>query len=235
MPGIQLPQKNLTDMNADERKSQVKLLLQEQVVEARLRLQRWKLLTNQSAQIDTGYVAQHLVSLVTGIKGSGMRGKGDDIEDKSEIKSANFLDSKDKKGATAPRWNFTSNDLVSMHAYLEVPYIYLVSLDWNTSNRFRARIWRLNPHTHSVFRSRYLEWIDKKGKPKLAAPNRPAANFQLFPPRYKTEEEYARHGNGREDGFEPVRIELNCSPTSSTILKAEENELQQIDVSVFQP
>ncbi len=37
-----------------------------------------------------------------------MRGKGDDLSDGSEVKSANFLDSLDKKGATAPRWNFTA-------------------------------------------------------------------------------------------------------------------------------
>ncbi len=62
-------------------------LLQEQVVEQRRKLQHWRLITIQPAQIDTGYVGQHLVSLITGIKGGGMRGKGDDLFDGSEVKS----------------------------------------------------------------------------------------------------------------------------------------------------
>ena len=47
-----------------------------------------------------------------------MRGKGDDLSDGSEVKSANFLDSLDKKGATAPRWNFTAVTQEIMEKFL---------------------------------------------------------------------------------------------------------------------
>src|SRR3989338_7434375 len=115
-----------------ERQSLIKKLLKEQILDQRDKLRYWRDLTKQAAQIDTGYIAQHLVSLVTGIQGSSMRGKGDDLADGSEVKSANFLDSLDKRGAIAPRWNFTSNDMTTMKSYLAVPAIYLVSIDLNS-------------------------------------------------------------------------------------------------------
>ena len=74
------------------------LLLQEQVIDQREKLHYWRDVTSQPAQIDTGYISQHIASLITGVPGGGMRGKGDDLADGSEVKSANFLDSLDKKG-----------------------------------------------------------------------------------------------------------------------------------------
>ena len=76
-----------------ERKELSRLLLEEQVNEQRKKLNLWSTITAQSSQIDTGYVAQHLVSLQTQIPGQGMRGKGDDLSNGAEVKSANFLDS----------------------------------------------------------------------------------------------------------------------------------------------
>ncbi|MBI2632698.1 MamI family restriction endonuclease [Candidatus Pacearchaeota archaeon] len=199
-------------------------LLQDQVVDQRKRLHFWRDLTNQPAQIDTGYVSQHLVSIITKIPGEGMRGKGDDLQDGSEVKSANFLDSLDKKGAVAPRWNFSSNDLTIMENYLKVPAIYLVSLDQNPSGRFRARVWKIDPKMHKIFVQRYHEWMEKLGKPKLNDPKRPGVNFQLFPPRNKSNDNYARHGNGRENGFEPIKVMLEGVNGAQLLFMAEENE-----------
>ena len=94
-------------LSKEQRKELAKALIEEQVVKQRNLLSHWSTLTAQSSMIDTGYIAQHLVSLQTQIAGQGMRGKGDDLCDGSEVKGANFLDSLDKAGATAPRWNFT--------------------------------------------------------------------------------------------------------------------------------
>ncbi len=220
----------LSKLSRNHKRELAVKLLQDLVVDQRNRLHFWKNLTNQAAQIDTGYVAQHLVSLITQIKGSGMRGKGEDLEDLSEIKSANFLDSLDRKGAVAPRWNFSSNDLSIMESYLYVPAIYLVSLDLNAESRFRARIWKLDPDKHKLFKQRYLEWMEKLGKPKLKDPSRPGVNFQLFPPHNKTEETYARHGNGRKNGFAPIKILLEDVEGAELIFKAEENEKSEIEL-----
>lgn len=153
-----------------------------------------------------------------------MRGKGDDLADGSEVKSANFIDSLDKRGAVAPRWNFSSNDISIMEAYLQVPWIYLVSVDLSPEGLFRVRVWRIDPRKHKMFNARYKEWMQKLGLPKLKDPNRPGVNFQLFPPRFKTEENFARHGNGRSNGFDPVKIELEGVKGAKKILHTEEKD-----------
>lgn len=96
-------------LSKEQRMQLAKSLIEEQVVKQRNLLAHWSTITAQSSMIDTGYIAQHLVSLQTQIAGQGMRGKGDDLCDGSEVKSANFLDSLDKNGAIAPRWNFMAN------------------------------------------------------------------------------------------------------------------------------
>jgi hypothetical protein len=218
--------KKLVELNIKERETLVLQLLQEQVVEQRSKLNYWRSITEQPAQIDTGYVAQHLVSIITGIKGGGFRGKGEDLEDNSEIKSANFLDSLDRRGAISPRWNFMANDIKSMETLLQRPAIYLVSLDFNPNNRTRARVWRLHPDKHQEFRNRYIEWMEKLGKPKLADPRRPYANFQLFPPRFKTMDDFARHGNGRD--FARLKIYLETPPAAVKIFHAEQDTTGQM-------
>jgi hypothetical protein len=162
-----------------------------------------------------------------------MRGKGEDLADKSEIKSANFLDSLDRRGAIAPRWNFMSNDVPSMENLLERPAIYLVSLDLNPKKLFRVRIWRLDPKGDEPFRNRYIEWMEKLGKPKLSDPNRPYANFQLFPPRLKSNDDYARHGKGVD--FVPLRIQLEDPPASVKIFHAEEDDTGTVGLVALTP
>lgn len=227
--------KDLMDLAIQERREVASELLQEQVIDQRGRLHRWRELTHQPAQIDTGYVAQHLVSIVSGIPGGGMRGKGEDLRDGSEVKSANFLDSLDARGAIAPRWNFMANDITTMEGLLEVPAIYLVSMDLNPADRIRARVWRLDPSQHHVFRSRYIEWMEKLGRPKLADPRRPYANFQLFPPRLRTADNFARHGNDHPGGFSRLRIELEVPPASKRLFLAEADEAGKISVKHIEP
>lgn len=121
---------NLADLKTEERKILCQQLLQEQVINQRNMMHFWGSLTKQPTQIDSGYIGQHLVSLITGIEGGGMRGKGLDIKDGSEIKTANFLDSLDINNSTAPRWNFPCNSEEEMLEFLKYPAIYLVSLDF---------------------------------------------------------------------------------------------------------
>ncbi|MBI5711439.1 MAG: MamI family restriction endonuclease [Candidatus Eisenbacteria bacterium] len=223
----------LATLSPKERSRLTMQLLQEQVVDQRQRLHSWRDITEQPAQIDTGYVAQHLVSLVTAIPGAGMRGKGLDLIDGSEIKSANFLDALDKRGAKAPRWNFLARNEADMEAFLGRETLYLVSLDQTTGGRVRARVWRLFPGQHEALAARYREWMKKKGKPKLSDPRRPDANFQLFPPRNQTDDDYARHGNGHD--FERLQITLEVEPASRKIYQAEEDAQGQIQVLRFAP
>lgn len=224
----------LEGMSREERSRLALLLLQEQVIKQRKMLHLWRDITKQPAQIDTGYVAQHLVSLVTGIPGAGMRGKGLDLSDGSEIKSANFLDSLDKKKAVAPRWNFLARNLGDMEAFLSRETLYLVALDLTKDGRVRARIWRVHPIRHEDLIGRYRLWMEKLGKPKLSDPKRPDANFQLFPPRRASDDDFARHGSGRKRDFPKLKISLEAGQ-SSKIYHAEEDADGTMQVIVFAP
>lgn len=209
-------------LSYEQRKQLAKSLIEEQIVKQRLLLSNWSTITAQSSMIDTGYIAQHLVSLQTQIAGQGMRGKGDDLCDGSEVKSANFLDSLDKNGATAPRWNFMANTIDIMERFLYYKAIYLLSIDYNTEHNCRIRIWKITIKEHTILRERYIEWMNKLGYPKFADTSRkPSVNFQLFPPSSGTNENYARHGNGRANGFSKLQIPLENTPGAKLIFKAE--------------
>lgn len=209
-------------LSKEQRKELAKALIEEQVIKQRNLLSHWSTLTAQSSMIDTGYIAQHLVSLQTQIAGQGMRGKGDDLCDGSEVKGANFLDSLDKAGATAPRWNFTAVTREIMERFLEYKAIYLLSIDHNPENNYRIRIWKVNIQEHEILRTRYIEWMNKLGYPKFAdTTKKPSVNFQLFPPNNGTNQNYARHGNGRQNGFEKLQIPLENTTGAELIFKAE--------------
>lgn len=229
---VRIASKILETLSQDDRKNLAKQLLEEQVSEQRKKLNHWSTITAQSSQIDTGYIAQHLVSLQTQIAGQGMRGKGDDLCDGSEVKSANFLDSLDKKGATAPRWNFTAVTRQIMERFLDYPAVYLLSMDLNTTGGFRTRIWKVNVTEHTILRERYIEWMNKLGYPKFNANNEESVNFQLFPPHSGTEENYARHGNGRSNGFSKIQIPLEDEVGSKLIFRADEID-NRIIISKF--
>lgn len=219
---VKIASKILSILSSEERKELATQLLEEQVSEQREKLNHWSAITAQSSQIDTGYIAQHLVSLQTQIAGQGMRGKGDDLCDGSEVKSANFLDSLDKKGATAPRWNFTAVTRQIMERFLEYPAVYLLSMDLNTQGCFRTRIWKVDVTKHTVLRERYKEWMNVLGYPKFASEKEESVNFQLFPPHIRTEESFARHGNGRKNGFTKLEIPLENCEGSELIFRADE-------------
>lgn len=229
---VKISSKILSILSSDERKELAIQLLEEQVSNQREKLNHWSTITAQSSQIDTGYIAQHLVSLQTQIAGQGMRGKGDDLCDGSEVKSANFLDSLDKKGATAPRWNFTAVTRQIMERFLDYPAVYLLSMDLNTKGNFRTRIWKVDVTQHTILRERYTEWMNVLGYPKFASDKEQSVNFQLFPPHINTEENYARHGNGRKNGFAKLKIPLENCVGSELIFRADEND-GRIEISKF--
>ncbi len=59
-------------------------------------MHKWAEITNQTPNLKIGYPGQHLASLITGVKGTGTGARGDDLEDKSEVKSCSRVDQADK-------------------------------------------------------------------------------------------------------------------------------------------
>lgn len=225
----------LINLSVEKRTELIIKLVQNQIIDQRIELNFFKDLTDQPAQIDTGYIAQHLVSLITGIKGGGFRGKGLDLADGSEVKGANFLDSLDRSGAVAPRWNFQCNNIQTMEEFLTYTAIYLVSIDLTIDNRIRIRVWKVDPRVHVALNTRYVEWMETLGKPKLLDEKRPGINFQLFPPRIATDETFARHGNGRSNGFSKLKIELEEDLGSELIFHAESSINDELEVLFLMP
>lgn len=133
----------------------------------------WQNVTQQTAQLDSGYLGQHLVSLISGTpgRGAGSRGKGYDLVDGSEIKTASTLGGTDK-----PRWNHSSfNKPKNVTSYLASKYVYFVLFDTATKGEefpLRLRVWRVAPGTDTAFTSVVKNW----------ARLRSSGNFQLHPP-----------------------------------------------------
>lgn len=230
---VQISTYALNLLSHEQRKQLAKILIEEQIVKQRKMLSHWGTLTAQSFIIDTGYIAQHLVSLQTQISGQGMRGKGDDLCDGAEVKSANFIGSLDKKGKTAPRWDFSATNVAKMEQFLNYSMLYLTSMDLSPENNCRIRIWKLDLNTHPILRNRYIEWMNVKGYPKFNdKANRHDVNFQLFPPRNKTNETFARHGSTRHGELPPIQIPLENITGSELIFKAEVIN-DEVVISVF--
>jgi hypothetical protein len=85
-------QEVLSAMTPVGRKFHIESLIRD-LVSARGTLVKWSEMTGQSALIETGYIAQHLASLLLAIPGQGFRGKGidmrcpaDAIDDETAIK-----------------------------------------------------------------------------------------------------------------------------------------------------
>jgi hypothetical protein len=157
----------------------IRLELSKQFIESTIlgqyrELVKWKSVTEQSAQVDSGYLGQHLVTIITGIpgRGEGGRGKGLDLIDGSEVKVASTFG-----GIDVPRWNNNISGSKKKN-YLASPNIYFVLFD--TLNRYepfpvRVRIWRVRAKLDKIFQGVVNNWAKKKT----------SGNFQLHPPCWK--------------------------------------------------
>lgn len=150
-------------------------------------LVKWAALTGQSAQVDTGYIAQHVASIVLGEPGQGFRGKGDDLLDRTEVKSASAI-----SGIDRPRWNHhlgTTADDTNRRAkglptvweeYLAAPNAFYLLfdrvMDSSTAKRtLRVRGWCIDSQRDDAWRKLLLDFVRSRGTTNKK-------NLQLHPP-----------------------------------------------------
>lgn len=195
MPSEKIPYDEAT------RKALAKSFIENVVLAQYHQLTGWQKVTRQTAQFDSGYLGQHLVSLVSGTpgRGAGSRGRGHDLVDGSEIKSASALG-----GIDQPRWNhanFKRADKVE--AYLNSKFIYFVLFD--TTERYeefplRLRVWRVAPGSDVAFTRVVRSW----------ARETTSGNFQLQPPRWQAGSRVTNLGGNLELPlvFEAVQREI---------------------------
>jgi len=168
-----------------ERLRLLEALLVDFFVEQRSILLKWAGLTGQSAQIDTGYIAQHVASIVLAEPGQGFKGKGVDLADGSEVKSAAIL-----SGVDRPRWNhdlgtpagdlerINKGDLPKWQVYLKAPVVWYLLFDRvvsaSTEPELRVRAWCVDAQRDEAWRDLIHRFVAQR-RPKQY-------NLQLHPP-----------------------------------------------------
>lgn len=185
--GIDLRRKVLASLDYDETLRLVETLFEDFFVTQRSTLLKWAALTGQSAQIDTGYIAQHVASIVLAEPGQGFKGKGVDLADGSEVKSAAIL-----SGIDRPRWNHNlgkpADDEARVKrgleptwvAYLNAPVVFYLLFDRTTPTdddddfALRVRAWCVDPSKDAAWRDLVTRFIQGR-KPSQF-------NLQLHPP-----------------------------------------------------
>ncbi|MFC8021772.1 MamI family restriction endonuclease [[Kitasatospora] papulosa] len=186
--GITKRRELLRKLTHDQRKKLLEELFIDFFANQHLTLQKWAALTGQTAQVDTGYIAQFVASIVLQEPGQGFRGKGDDLTDGSEVKSAANI-----SGVDRPRWNHNlgslADDAVQIEngreerwkKYLSSPYLFYVLVDrpFTASGKsgdvpIRIRAWCVDGQEDESWRSLIIKFVESR--------NGRTYNFQLHPP-----------------------------------------------------
>jgi len=168
LPSDREERKEILDLPFEERVEYTHLLFDELFVDTWNQLVKWTEVTGQTPQPDSGYIAQHLISLLSGVEGSGMRGKGDDLADGSEVKTASAI-----SGVDVPRWNHSVSSEEKLEEWFNLPNVFYVLIDWTGNNLMRVRVWRVQPPDDENYRTLLQDWFDMDYS---------SSNFQLHPP-----------------------------------------------------
>lgn len=176
----------LANLTSSQRVELLEQLFEEFFVDQHLTLQKWAALTGQSAQVDTGYIAQFVASICLGIPGQGFRGKGDDLIDGSEVKAA-----ANTSGVDRPRWNHnlgTPSDDDKRRArglptaseqYLSSPYLFYLLVDRvatadTAPKPLRVRAWCIDAQADVAWRDLVTRFVEGRVTSQY--------NLQLHPP-----------------------------------------------------
>lgn len=217
--------KVLKDINPEQRTSLLETLFKDYYIDQYLTLQKWAALTGQSAQIDTGYMAQFIASIILGIPGQGFRGKGDDLIDGSEVKSAANI-----SGVDRPRWNHNLGTLAhdaarrkkelptAWEQYLACPTIVYILVDrvaapqGSSPRDIRIRTWCVDAQNDTAWRDLLHVYVENREGDRY--------NYQLHPP-VGYDDDIVVNTLGNLDFSEVLvfdaRVQLAANPAASTI------------------
>ncbi len=88
------PNSDLISINNNIEK--ITQFIKDMIIEPRRKAHYWSKITNQTPNLKIGYPAQHLASLICGMKGTATGARGDDIVDGTEVKGCSKIDQSDK-------------------------------------------------------------------------------------------------------------------------------------------
>ena len=175
----------LGDLTKGDKEILAKKFVEEVILPQWTQLSSWNKLTNQTSQLDFGYLSQHLVSIVSGISGNDNRGKGDDLADGSEVKAASCVDAVD-----TPRWNNVNCGarlVTEIEAkFTAMPYLFFVLLDTTIKGGgiLRCRIWCVRPSEDMEFMKIMKGWARENNERNDEGKSL-KTNLQLHPPRWE--------------------------------------------------
>ena len=183
--GILTRRRLLVGLSRSDQERLLKMLFLDFFANQHVILQRWSALTGQSAQVDTGYIAQFIASIVLKEPGQGFRGKGDDLADGSEVKSAANI-----SGVDRPRWNHNmgrpSDDekrkrrgqRPAWQEYLNAPHVVYLLADRVVGSDppapIRVRVWCLDAARDEAWRGLLETFVRSRKDDQY--------NLQLHPP-----------------------------------------------------
>lgn len=174
--------KTIDHHSDDERRELTKQFLTEVYYEFRKVGLKWAKLSQQTNFFPKGYFGQNLISIVTGIVGTGTAARGDDLKDGSEVKTCARIDQlnscKDCKARLASYITTCPNckgnrikRMVDSHwicaidatnykkYYEETPHIYFLLIDdKDLDDEFIARftIWDIVPKENKKWQESYV-------------------------------------------------------------------------------
>ncbi len=183
--GITARRRILRELTEQQRQDLLRDLFLDLFGKQHVLLQKWGALTGQSAQVDTGYIAQFVASIMLREPGQGFRGKGDDLADGSEVKGAANI-----SGVDRPRWNHNLGTPAEdderrgkglptkAEEYLSSPYVFYLLADRPVVSErplpILIRCWCLDGKRDEAWRALVTNFLDQR-KPKQY-------NLQLHPP-----------------------------------------------------
>jgi len=149
---------DLTKISIDDNLSKIEQFINEIIISPKQNLKYWSEITKQTPAVKLGYIGQHLASLITGVQGTGTGARGDDLCDRSEVKSCNKIDQADKCKDCGERvmryetqcsncnsksivrkddskWLFSVRDEHELNQYLNMDRIFLLLMDYPNFDR----------------------------------------------------------------------------------------------------
>jgi len=87
---------DITKITIKDNRKHLSSFIPEMLINPRVLAHKWSKITNQTPNLKIGYPAQHLASLIVGMKGDATGARGNDICDGSEVKACSKIDQSDK-------------------------------------------------------------------------------------------------------------------------------------------
>jgi hypothetical protein len=190
----------------DNSKENITQMIKDLFITPRDLMNKWSLITHQTAQVRLAYPGQHLASIITGIPGVGTAARGDDLIDGTEVKSCSradqlgickncsarvmrqfnkcpICDSSDIEIKEDSHWIFSIQSENELKLLLGLPRILFILFDRDNEKFIRIRMWQVTPKNEYV-RLFFKDYFFNNYQKKARGGNTKIAPCNLHPLKY---------------------------------------------------